>query len=110
MSIRWAGKGGLCWESLFDKIFELYQDEKAPPHMLIIHCGANSIGTMSARKLRNYMKYTISQIVELLPQTLIVWSEMLPRISWRYMLSNKSAENERIRLNSCIITFFSLGK
>ena len=105
VSVRWAGKGGLCWESLFEKVLKLYQEEQAPPKMLIIHCGANSIGSMSVRKLRNFMKYTISQIVELLPHTLVVWSEMLPRLSWRNMLSNITAENERIRLNSCIITF-----
>jgi hypothetical protein len=39
-------------------------EEEDTPKLLIIHCGANSIGLMSIRKLRNYMKYTISQIVE----------------------------------------------
>ena len=85
-------------------------EEEDTPKILIIHCGANSIGLMSIRKLRNYMKYTISQIVELLPHTLIVWSKMLSSLTWRNMISNNSAESQRVRINSCISTFVTRKK
>lgn len=104
VAIRWAGKNGMTWEELYKSVHDIFLEE-GPPQMLIIHCGANNIGTMSVRKLRNFMKFTISQIVKLMPCTLIVWSEMLPRLSWRYMVSNIAAENARIRINSCIATF-----
>ena len=77
------------------KLFE----EEDTPNILIIHCGANSIGLMSIRKLRNYMKNTIYQIVELLPHTLVVWREMIPRLTCN-MISNNSAESQRVRINS----------
>jgi hypothetical protein len=50
---------------LYAEVQKLVEEEDTPK-ILIIHCGANSIGLISIRKLRNYMKYTISQIVELL--------------------------------------------
>lgn len=92
------------WEQLYDSVHSILQTE-SPPSILVIHCGANSMGTMPLRKLRNFMKFTISQIATLLPNTLIVWSEWLPRLTWRHMLSNVAAEKDRLKLNSCVRTF-----
>jgi hypothetical protein len=35
---------------------------------------------------------------------------MLPRLTWRNMISNNSAESQRVRINSCISTFVTRKK
>ncbi|XP_052711628.1 uncharacterized protein LOC128185949 isoform X4 [Crassostrea angulata] len=50
-----------------------------------------------------YLYTTVS--TDLLPNTLIVWSHILPRSNWRQSLSTIEGENSRRRINSAIATF-----
>lgn len=77
------------------------------PTILIIHCGGNNISDPqnTLKDIQKFMKPTLSQIADLLPVTLIVWSHILPRSNWRQSLSTIEGENSRRRINSAIATF-----
>lgn len=106
INVIWAGRSGLKWEDL-----ELYLNNLLhrfngnAPHALVIHCGGNSIGLQSLKKLQIEMKSLLRKIHTLMPNTLLIWSDILPRQSWRHMLSNIAAENGRQRINCSLGSF-----
>lgn len=101
--VRWISRPGMMWGDVFTCIStQLFHT--TPPDMLVIHCGGNSIGALPLLDLRLKMFETISELATILPNTLLVWSEILPRSCWRYMSSTIAAEKSRIRLNNAIAT------
>ena len=68
--------------------------------MIIIHAGGNDMGIDSLRRFRFNIKYAVTNLSQMLPSTLLVWSQILPRRYWRYMLSLEAGESNRIRINN----------
>ncbi|XP_062572705.1 uncharacterized protein LOC134234656 [Saccostrea cucullata] len=97
--IFWQGKGGMKWFDLIPKIKLLLRYE-SPPKILIIHCGGNDIGKIPLLQLRSNMCSTLKNLEELLPNTTIGWSNILPRISWRFSSNSKSQNLATVRLNN----------
>ena len=84
ISLEWFGKKGMVWEQVEPTISNLCYSRN-PPNFIMIHCGGNSIGTSSLRQLQRFMKLTINNIQNALPQTTIIWSQILPRQYYRHM-------------------------
>lgn len=76
-----------------------YED---PPEFLILHVGANDIGGIKIGYLRNHLKIIINWIQRKLPDTIIIWSQILPRAQWRYSPRLEAMEKARYRLNNAV--------
>lgn len=74
------------------------------PDVLMLHCGGNSIGTMSLRH-QKFMKLTVSNILAVRPSCNIIWSQILPKTYYRHMFSHVAVENARVRINSSLSNF-----
>lgn len=106
IDVTWSGSGGLKWEQLDQHIASLLnRHNEIIPQVLIVHCGGNSIGIQSLKKLQIAMKSLLASIHRKLPNTLLVWSNILPRKYWRYMISSEAAEKSRKRINNSIGCF-----
>ncbi|XP_034330884.2 uncharacterized protein [Magallana gigas] len=105
-TINWNGRRGMVWEYLYTTVSSMLIANKQPT-ILIIHCGGNNIGDPqnTLKGIQKFMKLTLSKIADLLPNTVIVWSHILPRSNWRQSLSTIEGENSRRRINSAIATF-----
>jgi lysophospholipase L1-like esterase len=104
-SVFWQGKGGMKWNQVYPQVQTLLKIE-GPPDYLMIHCGGNDIGQgVKCVVLRNQIKKGISKLLDLLPNTIIIWSQILPRLHWRGELDHAAVDRARLRLNSCIATF-----
>jgi lysophospholipase L1-like esterase len=103
--ILWQGKGGLTWDKLFPRIQLLLRYEPSP-NILIIHCGGNDIGNVPLLDLRMKMKETFHRIQTKLPQTILGWSHILPRYTWRYSKNIKSQNLAAKRINSFMSSLF----
>ena len=79
-----------------------YED---PPNYLLIHVGANDIGNMKVGDLRNYLKNVVTQISAMMPDTKVIWSQMLPRINWRFSQDNNAMEKGRYRVNNVVASY-----
>ncbi|XP_056006915.1 uncharacterized protein LOC130050703 [Ostrea edulis] len=81
-TIFWQGKGGMRLEEIYPKVRRLLKVEDAP-HILVIHCGGNNIpmdkGAKSA-DLRFRLKAVLKKLTALLPSTILIWSQILPRL------------------------------
>ena len=98
-TIHWYGHSGAPISYVETKVTELLR-KYGHPDMVIVHAGGNNFGTSSCLTLRKMFRYCIIHLNQLLPDTLVVWSQILPRTYWRYMFSGEAAEKVRLRLNN----------
>lgn len=77
------------------------------PNFLMIHCEGNSIGNKFKKSctLGHDMTKTIDSLKLMLPETKIIWSEILPRLQYRNEICHKALESVRIRLNNKLATY-----
>lgn len=98
IKIWWQGYAGLKFTDLKKKVMYLTRLEEAPD-FLVIHCGGNDLGDWSLAELIEYMSQSITSLAELLPKTKLVWSQILPRKSYRYSSDLEAMERNRKRFN-----------
>jgi len=67
---------------------------------LVIHCGGNSIGAVKLRELRCQIKDSLGQLMARLPLTKLIWSQILPRFSWRYSQNSRALNRAAARINN----------
>lgn len=71
------------WKQVCPKVRSLLKVED-PPHYLLVHCGGNDIGQEDkCVVLRENIKKGLDKLQNLLPNTTLIWSQVLPRLQWR---------------------------
>lgn len=100
-TVWWQGKSGMVVSQLEGHLKRLKKYED-PPDYLLIHVGCNDIGNIKVGHLRNDIKNILQKLSKDMPSTKIIWSQMLPRIKWRYSLNNAAMEKARRRVNNSI--------
>ena len=70
------------WNELHGQV-QLTMLFNSPPAMIIIHLGGNDLVTIKQGKLIKSIKRDLNYISSVFPSALIVWSDILPRLSWR---------------------------
>ncbi|XP_048759290.2 uncharacterized protein LOC125668895 [Ostrea edulis] len=98
VDIWWQGYGGLKFIQLVKKVRYLATSED-PPKYLLIHCGANDLGQTKLQSLLHRIKADIKLLSGISSHTTLIWSFLLPRISWRHSQNVKAIEQARNRLN-----------
>ncbi|KAJ8307155.1 hypothetical protein KUTeg_015239 [Tegillarca granosa] len=93
ISVLWQGKGGMKWSEVQCKIRHSLKFID-PPNFIILHCGGNDIGECKSKF-----------IYEILLNTKVIWSQILPRLKWRHETTHAAVEKIRRRINSKIATF-----
>lgn len=87
VNIWWQGRSGLNIRKLQDhiKVMLRYED---PPNKLIIHIGGNDIGNVRVGYVQYQLKELCVWLSQLMPETAFIWSNILPRLQWRYSNNN----------------------
>lgn len=99
--VLWHGKSGLVIQKIRREvdIMSRYED---PPDIIVIHIGGNDIGDVRLGYLQYLIKRFFIWLRDQFPWTLIVWSQILPRMTWRYSANNKAMNKVRRRVNSTV--------
>jgi hypothetical protein len=75
----------------------------------ILHCGGNVLGKLSSSEIiwdiENNFFFITGTLLKIMSKTKIIWSQILPRKSLRYVQCNKTANETSMRVNSCTSTF-----
>ena len=91
-------------EQIKKQIVTMLQYED-PPNYIFHHVSANNIGHSKIGHIRNQLKVTINWIHNKLPNTIIIWSQILLRFCWRYSSNLIAMEKYRYRLNNSISSY-----
>jgi len=75
------------------------------PDVLIVHLGSNDMVQYGGDTLGDMITKDLAEIHKLLPNTKIVWSEILPRLRWEGANSWVGIENKRRRVNRYGLTW-----
>ena len=77
----WSGVSGARCAGLMNRISRLLQ-RRAFPTTLILHVGSNDILKSSNREIRSRVLENIRGLRALLPNTRIIWSDILVRLAY----------------------------
>ena len=110
--VEWIEKRGMHWSELNNRLQYccLY---KKPPRLIIIHLGSTDLTTVKGCELEHCMQRDMGYWMEKLPNTIFVFSELLPRLNWsapQFPLSKINRKHKH--LNNCLRRFvrFNGGK
>lgn len=102
--VRWFGYRGMRWEDLMLRLNQqLWADPMSPPDVLILHLGANNLGSTMSHVLEHMIRSDLLAIKARLPNCHLIWSSMLPRRCWRNVVNVHAIERARSHANRCAI-------
>ncbi|KAF4090108.1 hypothetical protein AMELA_G00048140 [Ameiurus melas] len=99
--IWWKGVQGMTWQQLLPQLLQL-KDNWPKPDMILIHLGGNDIGKMTPEAFVLAVKKDLISLKSIFPQCYLVWSDILPRKSWRHSDDSMSVNNMRQAINKTI--------
>jgi lysophospholipase L1-like esterase len=96
---HWDGRRGMVWSQLNAACERLANADKHP-RWLIIHLGGNDLASTPLKSLIQKIQKDVMSYSKLFPQTCIIWSDILPRATYRGAISNAKVEKCRKSLNN----------
>ena len=94
--VIWQGKSG----AHLDDIFPLLAARQGPdPSVLLIHVGTNDLISMDEFCMRQRILLLLNSCTVRFPDTVLIWSAMLPRVFYFGARSQSSLERKRKALN-----------
>lgn len=106
VSIWWQGRGGLILSRMKQAIRTMLKFEDQP-HVIVIHIGGNDLGREKTKVLCDKLREFMSWLAKVMPTTVLVWSQILPRLQWRYSNNLKAMEKSRTRVNTSIASYLT---
>ena len=104
--ITWIGSPGMDLLRLQNVLGNMINIRRASnnsmPGMIVFHCGGNDIGKLACKQLIHIIQSTFSICEIALPETKLVFSNILPRQDWRFSDNNKAMNRMRQRINRSI--------
>ncbi|CAJ0965427.1 unnamed protein product, partial [Ranitomeya imitator] len=108
--IRWLGFRGLGWNRVLEEVHNGIRLDR-PPDILVLHVGGNDLGIHPCRELIRDIKHDMLRLWVSFREISIVWSEIVPRTSWRHARSVDKINKARIKvhLNAVGIDLWARG-
>lgn len=79
--ICWYGRRRMSWFDLRPTLNRLYSSWP-PPNAVVFHLGGNDLGHYKTLDLLCRIKVDLYQLHLILPNTVLIFSEIIPRLSW----------------------------
>ncbi|MCJ8730815.1 hypothetical protein PDJAM_G00188660 [Pangasius djambal] len=99
--IWWKGVQGMTWQQLLPQLLQL-KDNWPKPDVILMHLGGNDIGKMTPETFVLAVKKDLVSLKSIFPQCHLVWSDILPRKSWRHSNDSTAVNNMRQAINKTI--------
>ncbi len=83
------------------RILQYNMLHKNEPYMIILHVGGNNVATSKLHQFLPGLHRDVKYIQSVFSNTLIVWSDILPRLTWKYAVEHneKLLDLKRKRIN-----------
>ena len=82
VTVRWLGMSKMQWHQFQSKIQWIGLHN--PPKIIIVHLGGNDVVSTKMQKMKRLMERDFKDLFKTFPGTIIVWSEILPRLVWKF--------------------------
>ncbi|XP_044128318.1 uncharacterized protein LOC122936402 isoform X3 [Bufo gargarizans] len=105
-TVRWLGVRGMLWGGVLREVQRFSRLDR-PPDVLVLHVGGNDLGRRPFRELVRDVKFDLLRIWALFPGVVTVWSDIVPRKSWREARSVESINKARIKVNRAVGRFMA---
>ncbi|KAK3573727.1 hypothetical protein QTP86_032085 [Hemibagrus guttatus] len=99
--IWWKGVQGMTWQQLLPQLLQL-KDNWPKPDLILIHLGGNDLGKMTPETFVLAVKKDLISLKSIFPECRLVWSDILPRKSWRHSNDSTAVNNMRQAINKTI--------
>ena len=105
--VKWISKRGMHWSEL-NQVLQYQFLYHEPPKIIIVHLGSNDLTTTTGCELEHKMRDDLRSWMSAFPQTIFMFSELLPRLTWRAVnYPYKKIDKKRKHLNNCVRRFMS---
>ncbi|XP_033009937.1 tumor susceptibility gene 101 protein isoform X2 [Lacerta agilis] len=102
--LHWLGKSGMTWDQLIPSLLHTRR-RLTDPDILVVHLGGNDLGTYEDYCIIRQMKKDLKHIKITFKNSILVWSNIVPRKVWRQEMSHEFLEKSRKRVNQEIGSF-----
>ncbi|CAI5763300.1 susceptibility gene 101 isoform X1 [Podarcis lilfordi] len=102
--LHWLGKSGMTWDQLIPSLLHTRR-RLTDPDILVVHLGGNDLGTYADYDIIRQMKKDIIHIKITFKNSILVWSNIVPRKAWSQDMSHEFMEKSRKRVNREIGSF-----
>ncbi|KAL7992135.1 hypothetical protein Chor_016391 [Crotalus horridus] len=96
--LHWLGKSGMMWDQLVPTLLHTRR-RLTDPDILVIHLGGNDLGITSNADVINRMKKDFGHLKQIFKNSILVWSNIIPRKVWNQEIPHKVMEKSRRRIN-----------
>lgn len=84
LAVHWFGVGGMRLHQLRGAIVAAQAKGKAPPpDLIVVHLGGNDFASVGRKGVREQLMADLEWIAQRFPNTVVAWSQMIPRMDWR---------------------------
>ncbi|XP_069812933.1 uncharacterized protein [Dendropsophus ebraccatus] len=102
--LRWLGFSGMVWSRVLPELQRFVGLDRVP-NVLVLHVGGNDLGVQPMRELVRDIKNDLFRIWTQYPGLITVWSDIVPRSTWRTARSVERLNKARIKVNRAVSGF-----
>ncbi|XP_075052446.1 uncharacterized protein LOC142139068 isoform X5 [Mixophyes fleayi] len=99
VDIKWMGKRGLCWPFLLSWLEEELAKSQHPD-IIVLHLGGNDVGKTKSLALIISIREDLRAIRARWPTIGICWSNIVPRLYWRFPIRPSTLTRLLRKINS----------
>lgn len=104
MEVVWRGVRGLRWPEVLPHVVFLSRGVQCPV-ILVLHAGGNDLCGVRMGELLALMQADVTRFSCFVPELLLVWSEIVPRLVWRGARDVSAVEGARRNVNARMARF-----
>jgi hypothetical protein len=101
-NLAWHGQRGMRWQQLLPKMQTMLLSAAAPT-WICLHLGGNDLASIPLRALTAMALQDIRTLHNMVPSSVLIWSDVLPRVHYRGTSSDAKMEKTRKTFNSAMI-------
>lgn len=104
LEVMWRGIRGLRWPEVLQHVVFLSREVRCPV-VLVIHAGGNDLCSVRMGDLITLMQADVDRFSSFVPELVLVWSEIIPRVVWRGARDLGAVEGARRTINARMARF-----
>ncbi|KAM3924805.1 uncharacterized protein RB166_008161 [Leptodactylus fuscus] len=105
-TLWWLGQRGMVWHRFLPEFHKFVRLDRAPD-VLLIHLGGNDLGVRPFRELISDIKLDLLRVWALFPGLITIWSDIVPRRTWKGARSVVRLNKARVKVNRAIGRFMA---